>query len=155
MCNVHNQNRPPHMNTSILLAYYVSVVMASADSTAKPGLRMTVNISPSRLFSTRLSKPSELLQILDASLVPDMAPPLHCRSSKWFGKCTRRPGLLKFDAGFSFADQGLVVSVRFSGENKSHWSSLEFPNLDWSMSFKLRQLDSVCKFHCNSVIVYY
>lgn len=36
-----------------------------------------------------------------------------------------------------------MVSVRFSGENKSHWSSLEFPNLDWSMSFKLRQLDSV------------
>ena len=62
---------------------------------------------------------------------------------------------LKFDAGFSSVDQGLVVSVRLPGENESHWSSLEFPSLDWSMSFKLRQLDPVCKFRYNSVIVYY
>ena len=58
MYNVHKQNRLSHTNTSILLACCrVSVVMDSADSTAKPGLRMTVYISPSRLFSTRLSKP--------------------------------------------------------------------------------------------------
>jgi len=28
------------------------------------------------------------------ALYPDMAPSLHCRSSKWFGKCTRCSGLL-------------------------------------------------------------
>ena len=61
---------------------------------------------------------------------------------------------LKFDAGFSFVNQELVVSVRLPGKNESHWSPLEFPNLDWSMSFKLRQLDSVCKFHYSSVMVY-